>query len=141
MLRVVIADDSHPVRDCLDLLISDVSGVEVVGLAVDATEALELVQRLRPDVVILDISMPGGSGIDVLRTLKAGEAAPVAIMLTAFPFPQYRERSLEAGADYFFDKATDYDRVPEVLRELRASVAVDEVPKCAPQQVESDIAE
>ena len=141
MLRVVIADDSDLVRDRLDLLIGDVEGIEVVGHAADAPEALEVAQRLRSDVVILDISMPGGNGIDVLKTLKESEAAPVVIMLTACPFRQYRERSLEAGADYFFDKAIDFNRIPEVLRELRARAAVDEVSHCTPQQVESDIAE
>ena len=141
MVRVVIADDSDLVRTCLDMLISDVSGVEVVGHASDAPQALEIVERLRPDVVILDVSMPGGGGIGVLSTLKESEPAPVAIMLTAFPFRQYRERALEAGADYFFDKATDFTRIPEVLRELQAMVAVDDVSNCAPRLAASGIAD
>ena len=118
MLRVVIADDSPLVRERLGQLISTVGDVEVVGQAEDAHAALEAIQRLRPDVVILDIRMPGGDGLQVLERVKAGESPPVVIMLTAFPYPQYRKKSLEAGAEYFFDKTTEFDRITDVLEQL-----------------------
>ena len=94
-----------------------------MGQASDAPEALEAIGRLKPDVVILDIRMPGGNGIQVLEVIKGNEAAPVVIMLTAFPYPQYREKCLKAGADYFFDKASEFSRVPEVLKQLQAKTA------------------
>lgn len=114
-MKVLIADDSTLVRDRLATLISELKDVELVGQTSSAPETLEAIQRLRPDVVILDIRMPGGNGIFVLEKIKARKAAPLVIMLTAFPYPQYRKKCLEAGAEYFFDKTTEFDRVAEVL--------------------------
>jgi DNA-binding NarL/FixJ family response regulator len=121
MLRIVIADDSDLVRERLVIMISELEGVELVGQAKDAAGALEAVQRLKPDVVILDIRMPGGNGIQALKTIKASETVPVVIMLTAFPYPTYRRKCLEAGADFFFDKTTEFDRAAQVVRELAES--------------------
>lgn len=117
-MKVLIADDSTLVRERLVALISELETVELVGQAGNAREALRVIQRLRPDVVILDIRMPGGSGIQVLEAIKTSTAAPVVIMLTAFPYPQYRKKCLELGADYFLDKTTEFDHVAKVLRQL-----------------------
>lgn len=122
MLKVFIADDSALVRERVAEMISEIEGVEVVGQAGDAREALEGIQRLRPDAVILDIRMPGNNGIQVLEAIKKSPAAPMVIMLTAFPYPQYRQKCLEAGADYFFDKATEFEQVAEVLKKYRTVV-------------------
>ena len=119
MLKVFIADDSSLVRERLAALVSELRGVELVGQAGGAYEALEAIQRLRPDVVILDIRMPGANGIQVLEAIKKGAAVPAIIMLTAFPYPLYRKKCLEMGADYFFDKSTEFDRVVQVLKEMR----------------------
>jgi DNA-binding NarL/FixJ family response regulator len=119
-MKVFIADDSALMRQRLVSLLSEVEGVELVGQAGDAHEALEAIRRLKPDVAILDIRMPGGNGITVLEAVRAGEATPVVIMLTAFPYPQYRKKCLEAGADHFFDKATEFDSVLKALEQLRA---------------------
>lgn len=121
MLKVFVADDSALVRERLAELISEIEGVEVVGQAGDAREALEGIQRLRPDAVILDIRMPGNNGIQVLEAIKRSTAAPVVIVLTAFPHPQYRKKCLEAGAEFFFDKATEFEQVAEVLKKMRDS--------------------
>ena len=117
-MKLFIADDSTLVRDCLVTLISEIEGVELVGQAGDAPEAIEGIQHLRPDVVILDVRMPGGNGIQVLEAIKKKNAAPVVIMLTAFPYPQYRKKCLEAGAEYFFDKATEFERIAQVVEQL-----------------------
>jgi len=121
MLKVFVADDSALVRERVAALISEIEGVEVVGQAGDAREALEGIQRLRPDAVILDIRMPGNNGIQVLEAIKRSTAAPVVIVLTAFPHPQYRKKCLEAGAEFFFDKATEFEQVAEVLKKMRDS--------------------
>ena len=67
--------------------------------------ALESVRELVPDVVILDIRMPGDSGIEVLEKMKKNVDPPVVIMFTNYPFPQYREKCRQAGAEFFFDKS------------------------------------
>jgi YesN/AraC family two-component response regulator len=121
MLKVFIADDSALMRERLAALISEIEGVEVVGQAGDARETLDGIQHLRPDAVILDIRMPGNNGIQVLEAIKKKNAAPVVIMLTAFPYPQYRKKCLEAGAEYFFDKAIEFEQVAEVLQKIQDS--------------------
>jgi DNA-binding NarL/FixJ family response regulator len=116
--HVFIVDDSPVVRDRLLTLISELPNVEVVGQADVAFEAINSIRRLRPSVVVLDISMPGGSGMYVLETVKKDRPVPVVIMLTNFAHEQYRQKCLQLGADYFFDKSTEFDRVTQVLREM-----------------------
>lgn len=118
-LRVLIADDSTFIRERLPVILSDIPGVEVVGIADDGAEALNLARALNPDVVILDIRMPCKTGIEVLQELKKDKAAPVVIMLTSYPYVQYREKCQEAGADFFFDKSTDFEKLFDLIKELR----------------------
>ena len=61
--------------------------------------------------------MPNGSGIDVLKHIKKDNPDLIAIMLTNYPYPQYRKRSIERGADFFFDKSTEFEMVLEVLKQ------------------------
>jgi DNA-binding NarL/FixJ family response regulator len=118
-LKVLIVDDSALLRERIAGLISEIKGVELAGQAGDAQAALESIRRLRPDVVLLDIRMPKGNGIGVLVQIKHEPFPPTVIMFTAFPYPQYRQKCLEAGADYFFDKATEFERVTSLLETLR----------------------
>jgi CheY-like chemotaxis protein/uncharacterized protein YjbJ (UPF0337 family) len=119
-IRVFIADDSATVRERLAGLLGDILGVELVGQAKDAAEALTAIHKLRPDVVILDIRMPAGSGIGVLRNLRRDDRPPKVIMLTNYPFTQYRKTCLEAGASFFFDKSSEFDQIPQALEQLSA---------------------
>jgi DNA-binding NarL/FixJ family response regulator len=113
---VFIVDDSPVVRDRLVSMIAELPNVEVIGQADIAFEAINSIRRLRPSVVVLDISMPGGSGMYVLETIKKERPEPMVIMLTNFAHDQYRQKCLQLGADYFFDKSTEFERVTEVLR-------------------------
>jgi len=115
---VFIVDDSPVVRDRLVTMISELPNVEVVGQADIAFEAINSIRQLRPSVVVLDISMPGGSGMYVLETIKKEHPGPLVIMLTNFAHEQYRQKCLQLGADYFFDKSTEFERVTEVLRQI-----------------------
>lgn len=117
-IRVFIADDSATVRERLISLLRDMPAVDIVGTAADAAEAISAIQQLKPDVVILDIRMPAGSGIGVLRSLQKWEAKPKFIMLTNYPFLQYRKTCLEAGASYFFDKSSEFEKIPQALEQL-----------------------
>jgi DNA-binding NarL/FixJ family response regulator len=120
-LGVFIADDSEVIRTRLAELLSGVEGVTVVGQAADVPSAQEGIQASQPDVAIVDIRMPGGSGIDVVRAVKRGmSGGPSFIMYTNFGLPQYRAACAEAGADFFFDKATDGARLADAIRMLAA---------------------
>jgi DNA-binding NarL/FixJ family response regulator len=118
-MKIFIADDSVVLRERLVTMFADVPGMEIVGQAGKGLEATDAIRRLEPDVVILDIRMPDGNGIDVLKSIKQDGEAPIVIMLTAYPYPQYRKKCLEAGADYFFDKSTEFQKVTTTLKQLR----------------------
>jgi len=117
-LRVFIADDSEFIRERLPQRLVDFTGAEIVGQASDGEKALASIRTLKPDVVILDIRMPGKSGIEVLQELKKDKSPPVIVMLTAYPYPQYREKCMALGADYFLDKASEFDKLDGILHQL-----------------------
>jgi DNA-binding NarL/FixJ family response regulator len=116
-MRILLADDSEIVRRRLAALLGDIPHIEVVGEAGDVTLALTAFERLHPDIVIVDLHMPG-NGFRLVEAL--GERRPKAtiLVLTNYPYPQYRDRSLAAGADYFFDKSTEFLSVVRVLKDL-----------------------
>jgi len=117
-MKVFIADDSALVRERLIAMLTDVPEIEIVGEAEDVPTAITAIQRAKPDVVVLDIRMPGGSGIDVLSHVNKVLPKVVVIILTNYPQPQYRKKCMELGARFFFDKATEFEKVPRVIKEL-----------------------
>jgi DNA-binding NarL/FixJ family response regulator len=118
IVKVFIVDDSEIVIERLKTMLSEVKEIEVIGKANNPFDAINGIRTLHPDAVILDLQMPGGSGIGVLLSIKRNSSAPVVLVLTNYPYPQYRKKCMEAGADFFFDKSTEFERVPEVLKQL-----------------------
>ncbi len=121
MVKVVIADDSDVLRARLVNLLSENPSIGIVGEARDGIGAIILLEKYKPDVVILDIRMPGETGFDVLKKVKKQKSAPIVIMLTNYPYKQYKERCQKDGADYFFDKATEFEKIPLVLEKIANS--------------------
>src|SRR5438876_6964604 len=117
-MRVFITDDSKIVVERLADLLKDVAGVEIVGQAGNALEAILSIQQTNPDAVILDLQMPGGSGLDVLRAIRQGHPRLKVLICTNFPYPQYRDECLAAGANYFLDKSADFDKIPVIFRQI-----------------------
>jgi DNA-binding NarL/FixJ family response regulator len=120
-MNVYIVEDSASIRERLAEMLSDIEGVTVVGQAETPAEALEGILRTRPDSVVLDIHLIGGSGLDVLRRAHSETPETVFIVLTNYPNPQYRRICMEAGAAYFFDKSSEMARVREVIAGLGAT--------------------
>ncbi len=118
-MKVVVVDDSDLVRERLTSMLSGLEDVEVVGEAEDALEGTSVVREFNPDAVILDIKMPVGNGMDVLRNIKKSNPWIKVIILTNYPYDQYRKKCMELGAEYFFDKSTEFKRVPEVIDQFR----------------------
>ena len=116
-MRLFIADDSEILRERLVDILSEIEGIEIVGQEGDAIRVLAAIERLNPDLVILDIQMPGGNGILVLETLKKMENPPLVIMFTNYPYLQYRRWCLDAGADFFFYKSNEFEKLIDVVRE------------------------
>jgi len=95
-----------------------IPGIEIAGEADNVSDAVKEIVRLSPDVVILDIRMPGGNGIDVIERVREAGLFPFIIVLTNYPYRQYRGKCLELGADFFFDKSSDFEKIPQVLERL-----------------------
>ena len=117
-MKVFIADDSRAVVERLTGLLEEVPGARLVGQAGDVSSAVNGIQKVKPDALILDLHMPGGSGLDVLRAVRAAHPDLFVMICTNFPYAEYREECLTAGANLFLDKSADFDKIPSVLREL-----------------------
>jgi len=117
-MKIFIADDSLIIRERLKTMLSDFPEVEIAGQAKDTPEAIKSIQELKPNVVILDIRMPGGSGIEVLQTIKKDLPDIKVIVFTNYPYPQYRKKCMELGADFFFAKSTPFAEVVNAINEL-----------------------
>ena len=129
-LRILIADDEAVIRLGLRAMLED-EGYQVVGEASDGGRALDLVQKLRPDLVFLDIKMPGVDGLQAARRLLAGRAVPV-IILTAYADRVFVDQAKEAGAlAYLVKPVRESDLAPAVemalgrfreIQELRGEI-------------------
>jgi len=117
-VRVFIADDSMLILQRLKVMLSDLSEIEIIGESRTGIGTIEAVRKKNPDVMILDIKMPGVSGIDVLKYIKNNKKKIKVIMLTNYAFPQYRKKCMELGADYFFKKSTEFGNVVDALKQL-----------------------
>ena len=117
-MRVFIADDSDALRAQVKEILAEIEGIEVIGQAKDAPQALQSIRKLKPDVVILDIRMPSGNGMSVLDPIRKEKIPSKVIIFTNYPYLAYRKQYLDAGADYFFYKAIEFDSLIEVLKKL-----------------------
>lgn len=117
-MRVFITDDSKLVVERLHDLLKEVSGLEVVGEAGNVPDAVSSIQKTKPDALILDLQMPGGTGLDVLREVRQGHPLMQVLICTNYPYPQYKDECMAAGANYFLDKSADFDKIPTIFRQL-----------------------
>ena len=93
-------------------------GLDIIGFADDQESAIERVASLKPDAVIMDLRLREGSGLNVMEAIKMNPNCPVIIVFTNYSNSQYRNRCVELGADYFFDKSTEFDRVTSLCERL-----------------------
>jgi DNA-binding NarL/FixJ family response regulator len=121
-MKILIVDDSVELRQRLVKMLSELPEIKVIGQAKDTAEAIESISSLRPDSVILDIRMPVGSGIDVLKKIKRDYPSVRVIMCTNYPTAQYRKRCLDLGADYFFDKSAEFENIARIIRQLTQNI-------------------
>jgi len=117
-MRIFIADDSKMLRVRLIDMLSEIEGIEIIGQAQNSLDAIESIQKLNPHVVILDIRMPQENGIKVLEAIKKNNQPPKVIIFTNYPYPQYRKRYMDAGADFFFNKSTEFEKLIDTVKYL-----------------------
>ena len=117
-MKVFLVDDSKLLREKLIEMLTEFSSVQVIGQASNSNDALRSIRKLKPDIVVLDIHMPGGNGIGVISKIKLQNPSPTVIMFTNFPYPQYQDKCRDAGADYFFDKSTEFETLMNLFQQL-----------------------
>jgi DNA-binding NarL/FixJ family response regulator len=115
-ISVLIADDQQLVRAGFHMILDAEEDIEVIGEAADGREAVREVQRLRPDVVLMDIRMPDQDGIEATRQLVNGEGSPRILILTTFDLDEYVYDALRAGASGFLLKDTPPEQLVEAIR-------------------------
>jgi DNA-binding NarL/FixJ family response regulator len=117
--RILIVDDSELMCTHLAHLLTEEEDAEILGAAFSVADALRYLVTTAPDLAILDIELPDGSGIEIIKKIRGlGYKSRIAVF-THYPFPQYREKCLAAGADHFFDKYMDLEKLLSVVRELK----------------------
>ena len=118
MIRVLIVDDHPVVRSGLEQLLGGAADITVVGSAADGAEAVALTHERHPDVVLMDLSMPGTGGIEATRRIRAAEPAVHVVVLTSFSDRERILDAVDAGAIGYLLKDADPD---ELLRGIRAA--------------------
>jgi DNA-binding NarL/FixJ family response regulator len=120
-MKVFVVEDSAAVRERLIEMIREIEDIEVVGEASTYDTAVNGIMNTRPDVAVLDIKLAddGGSGIDVLIQVRKGLPAMKAIVLSNYATPQHIKASADAGAEYFLDKSADFERITEILEQMK----------------------
>jgi DNA-binding NarL/FixJ family response regulator len=123
MIRVVLADDHRIVRAGLKEILADTDDIEVVGEAGNGHEAMACVRELAFDVLVLDMSMPGRSGIELVRQVKAEKARVRILILSMHSEEQYAVRALRAGASGYLTKEGAADELVAAIRRIAAGGA------------------
>jgi DNA-binding NarL/FixJ family response regulator len=118
-MKVFLVDDSVITLKKLEQMISSIDGVEIAGHSTNADDAIKSIVKMKPDVAILDIHLnDSNNGIDVLAQIRKGIPSSIIIMLTNYSYPEYRKKCQALGADYFFDKVTEIQKVNDTLKQL-----------------------
>ena len=124
MIRLVLADDQTLVRGAFRMMLDSEPDIEVVGEAADGREAVEQSRLRRPDVVLMDVRMPGLDGIEATRTLLSGESPPRVLMLTTFDLDEYVYDAMRAGASGFMLKNAPPEQLADAVRTVAAGEAL-----------------
>jgi DNA-binding NarL/FixJ family response regulator len=116
-MKVLVVDDATSVRQRLTASFKRAEGVTEVVEAETGEEALQVFDGLAPDLVTLDLMLPGMSGLEVLEEMHRRDPTVKIVVFTNYPYPAFRRRCLELGAFQFFGKSTEVDRILTLARE------------------------
>lgn len=119
-LKVLLIDDTVLILQRLQSMLSGLPEISNMELATSAEEALIIMEFFKPDLLVLDINMPGMGGIEMLRKVTLEQQSkPAIIMLTNNTFAGYRDECMRLGADYFLDKSREFIQIPVIVQELK----------------------
>jgi DNA-binding NarL/FixJ family response regulator len=114
---ILIVDDNMNFVDRMVGLLGEVDGLGEIHVASDFDEARRILAEENPDIVLLDINLPGKNGIELLKLIKKNSADCEVIMITNHADDYYRDQCYELGATHFLDKSSDFALVPGIIRQ------------------------
>lgn len=117
-MDILITDDSQLIRQGLNRIIMSINGVKNLRFAENGRQALEYIAQHIPSILILDLDMPVLNGIEVLKKLQNFDKIPLIIVLSNYSNDQYRKVCMNLGANYIFDKTTEFDEMITVLKKF-----------------------
>lgn len=117
-MKVVVVDDSSIIRSRLIRLFSADGAVDVTGLTGD--EEIDLIECYNPDLVVLDIKLNKRCGVDILKSIKSTSPGTIVAMLTNHYDQYYLNRCRKLGADYFFDKSMDFEKLADLIHDFKS---------------------
>lgn len=118
MIKIFVADDHSLIREGIKNIISKEFDMSVVGETADPLKIIELAQQIKPDLLILDLSMPGKSGLDVLKEIKSVAPETKVLIMTMLPEDQFAKRTLKAGASGYLTKDSAPDELVSAIRKI-----------------------
>ena len=113
-----MADDSEMILETLREMLNPFSRVEIIATCKNGADALEAIRTLKPDLAIVDIKMPGLTGLQVLGEIRKENSSTRFIILTLFSTLYNRQLAMAAGADYFFSKADDFEKIAGIVEQM-----------------------
>jgi DNA-binding NarL/FixJ family response regulator len=119
-MKIFIVEDSKKIQEILKEELDHIEGVQLCGTALNPQDAIRLILEKGPDLVILDIVLHNGNGFEVLEKIKKEGSDAKVMILTNHPFLHYRLKSMELGAELFFDKSIELENAIQAIREMAA---------------------
>ncbi|MFB4166420.1 sporulation transcription factor Spo0A [Virgibacillus sp. JSM 102003] len=130
-ISVCLVDDNRELVQLMEEYFDDQQDIEVIGVAHNGRECLEMLEEMQPDVLVLDIIMPHVDGLGVLNTIRSTERKkyPNVIMLTAFGQEEVMKKAVDLGASYFILKPFDLDNLSDQIRQVQGNITLQSSPK------------
>lgn len=126
MLKTLIVEDNATFRQSLKATLETEFPLMVIEEAEDGKEAMQRVTTFRPDLIFMDIKLPGETGLDLTKRIKTHDTSIVIIILTSYDLPEYREAAQQYGADYFVSKGSSTrEEILELVRSISSNPGLD----------------
>ena len=119
--HVCIVEDSVNFTKWLQNDLEVFDEIEIIGMADTVESAYHLIQGRKPDIVILDLWLNGGTGFDLLQSMNKLSSKPAVFVLTNYPWPTLKQKCIDMGAEGFFEKSTEYFNLIDTVRSYKKS--------------------
>ena len=117
-MNIFIADDSEKLKNSLAGALMDIPRVRICGQTGEISRVVDLIRQSAPDLIVLDLRMAGGSSFGLIRTIKLTLPDTILVIFTEYAYSLYRNRCLELGADHFFEKTMESEKLINLIQKL-----------------------